>query len=292
MLPLLNEKQKRIFLATEAMSYGHGGIAKVSQISGVSLPTIRRGIKEIKSGAVGLSGEKLRVSGAGRKKTEYKYQNIQECILQIIDKKTYGNPEKILSYTTLSLRDIQCLLLSEYGIDTSYRTVGTILDKMGYSKQQNQKMLQVGKQHPGRNEQFEYINSKAAEFLSRGLPVISVDTKKKENIGNFKNNGGEYRPKGGPRRVLNHDFPIPELGKVAPYGVYVLNDNTGFINLGTDHDTAEFAIESILRWWEYIGKNIFPNADKIYINCDNGGSNGSRVRLWKYGLQNWQTVQG
>jgi len=287
-----NEKQKRIFLATEAMSYGHGGIAKVSQISGVSIPTIRRGIKEIKSGSLGLSGEKMRVSGAGRKKTEYKYQNIQDCILQIIDKKTYGNPEKILSYTTLSLRDIQCLLLSEYGIDASYRTVGTILDKMGYSKQQNQKMLQVGKQHPDRNEQFEFINSKAAEFLSQGLPVISVDTKKKEKIGNFKNNGKEYRSKGDPRKVLDHDFPISELGKVAPYGVYVLNDNTGFINLGTDHDTAEFAVESILRWWEYIGKNIFPNADKIYINCDNGGSNGSRVRLWKYGLQKLANCTG
>lgn len=181
MLPLLNEKQKRFFLATEAMSYGHGGIAKVSQISGVSLPTIRRGIKEIKSGSVGLSVEKLRVSGAGRK-------------------------------NTLSLKDIQCLLLSEYSIDASYRTVGTILDKMGYSKQQNQKMLQVGKQHPDRNEQFEFINSKAAEFLSQDLP---------------------------------------------PYGVYVLNDNTGFINLGTAHDTTGFAVASILRW-EYIRKKHLP----------------------------------
>ncbi len=292
MLPLLNEKQKRIFLATEAMSYGRGGITKVSQISGVSIPTIRRGIKEIKTGSIGEPGDKLRISGGGRKKTECKYQNIEECILKIIDQKTYGNPEKVLSYTTLSLRDIQNMLLSEYSIDASYRTIGTMLDKMGYSKQQNQKMLQVGKQHPDRNEQFEFINSKATEFLSLGLPVISVDTKKKENIGNFKNNGREYRPKGEPRKVLDHDFPISELGKVAPYGVYVLNDNTGFINLGTDHGTAEFAVESILRWWNYIGENIFPNADKIYINCDNGGSNGSRVRLWKYSLQKLANITG
>lgn len=165
MLPLLNEKQKRIFLATEAMSYGRGGMKKVSQISGVSLPAIRRGIKEIKSGSVGESDDKLRVSGGRRKKIDCKYKNIDECILKIVDQKTYGNPEKILSYTTLSLRDIQGLLLSEYDIDASYRTIGTRLDKLGYSKQQNQKMLQVGKQHPDRNEQFEFINSKAAEFL-------------------------------------------------------------------------------------------------------------------------------
>ena len=127
-----------------------------------------------------------------------------------------------------------------------------------------------------KNEQFEFINGKAADFLEKGLPVISVDAKKKENIGNFKNNGQEYRHSKEPRKVLDHDFPIPELGKVAPYGVYVLNDNTGFANLGTDHDTAEFAAESILRWWTCIGSQTFPEADKIYINCDNGGSNGSR----------------
>jgi len=131
-------------------------------------------------------------------------------------------------------------------------------------------MLQVGKQQPDRNEQFEFTNNKPTEFLGMGLPVISVDTKKKENIGNFKNNGREYRSKGELRKVLDHDFPISELGKVAPYGVYVLNNNTGFIILGTDHDTAEFAVESILCWWNDIGENIFPNADKIYINCDNG----------------------
>ena len=146
-------------------------------------------------------------------------------------------------------------------------------------------MLQVGEPHPDRNEQFEFINGKAADFLEKGLPVISVDAKKKENIGNFRNNGQEYRHSKEPRKVLDHDFPIPELGKVAPYGVYVLNDNTGFANLGTDHDTAEFAAESILRWWTCIGSQTFPEADKIYINCDNGGSNGSRLHLWKYGLQ-------
>ena len=153
-------------------------------------------------------------------------------------------------------------------------------------------MLQVGEPHPDRNRQFEFINSKAENFLRQGLPVISVDTKKKENIGNFKNNGQEYRKSGDPRKVLDHDFPIPELGKVAPYGVYVLNDNTGFVNLGTDHDTAEFAVESIFRWWTTIGKHTFPDADKIYINCDNGGSNGSRLHLWKYELQQFANITG
>ena len=218
--------------------------------------------------------------------------DLDDHILKIVDGSTYGNPEKVLSYTTLSLRSISKKLLEEYGESVCFRSVGTILEKLGYSKQTNQKMLQVGEPHPDRNQQFEFINNKAARFLKQGLPVISVDTKKKENIGNFKNNGKEYRRAGDPRRVWDHDFPIPELGKVAPYGIYVLNDNTGFINLGTDHDTSEFAVESILRWWLSIGKNTFPNADKIYINCDNGGSNGSRQRLWKYELQQFANITG
>ena len=176
------------------------------------------------------------------------------------------------------------LLLDKYTIKVSYRTVGDLLEQLGYSKQANQKMLQVGTPNPNRNEQFEYINNKVKEFIEAGDPVISVDTKKKENIGNFKNNGQEYRKKGDPRRVLDHDFPIPELGKVSPYGIYVINSNTGFVNLGTSHDTAEFAVESISRWWETIGKNTFPNSKRLMITCDCGGSNGCRLHLWKYQL--------
>lgn len=217
---------------------------------------------------------------------------LDEHILKIVDGSTYGDPEKVLSYTTMSLRGIQSKLAEEYDEKVSFRSIGTKLEELGYSKQANQKMLQVGEPHPDRNQQFEFINSKASRFLKQGLPVISVDTKKKENIGNFKNNGQEYRKIKDPRKVWDHDFPIPELGKVAPYGVYVLNDNTGFVNLGTDHDTAEFAAESILRWWTAVGKNTFPNADKIYINCDNGGSNGSRIRLWKYELQQIANITG
>ncbi len=156
---------------------------------------------------------------------------------------------------------------------------------MGYSKQVNQKMEQIGIPSPNRNEQFGFIDHTAHEYLENGEPVISVDTKKKENIGKFKNAGAEYRKEKDPRKVLDHDFPIPELGKVAPYGVYVLNNNTGFVNLGTSHDTSEFAVTSISCWWNAIGKNTFPDAKRIYITCDGGGSNGSRSRNWKYELQ-------
>ena len=163
---------------------------------------------------------------------------------------------------------------------------------MGYSRQQNQKMCQIGDQHPDRDAQFRYISETAEQFLKAGDPVISIDTKKKENIGNFKNNGSEYRPKGNPRQVLDHDFPLPELGKVAPYGVYVLNNNTGFINLGISHDTPEFAGASVRAWWNAIGKNTFPDAKRIYITCDNGGSNGSRIWLFKHYLQNISNETG
>ena len=191
---------------------------------------------------------------------------------------------KVLSYTTFSLRKIQSELANS-NIFVGHVTIGKVLESMGYSKQMNQKMLQKGEAHPDRNEQFEHINSTAKEFLEAGEPVISVDTKKKENIGNFKNSGSEYRRKGDPRKVLDHDFPIKELGKIAPYGVYNVNNNLGFVNVGTSKDTSEFAIESIFRWWEHVGKHTFQQATKLYITCDSGGSNSYTARMWKLGLQ-------
>lgn len=283
MMPFLDEKQRRIFLASEALSYGYGGISKVSGISGVSIPTIRRGIKEIQSGQV-IENGRVRKAGGGRKSVEDIYPEILEKIKEIVDGNTYGSPEKVLSWTTLSLHDIQRMLDENYAIKVSYRTVSDLLEKLGYSKQANQKMLQLGTPNPNRNEQFEYINNKVKQFTEAGDPVISVDTKKKENIGEFKNNGQEYRKKKDPRKVLDHDFPIAELGKVSPYGIYVINSNTGFVNLGTSHDTAEFAVESISRWWETIGKNTFPKSKRLMITCDCGGSNGYRLHLWKYQL--------
>jgi hypothetical protein len=279
---LLDERQWRLYLASEAMSAGYGGISQVSRISGVSRTTITKGIEELENGKA-VNG-RVRKIGGGRNYVEDTYPDIEERVRKLVDGSTYGNPERVLSYTTESLRKIECELKSQ-GVNVSYKTVSKILDSMGYSKQANQKMLQVGEPHPDRNAQFEHINKTAAEHLSVGDPVISVDTKKKENIGNFKNNGQEYRQNKEPRKVLDHDFPIEELGKISPYGVYNLNNNTGFVNVGTSHDTSEFAVESISRWCETVVKNTFPDAKRIYITCDSGGSNGYRVRMWKYQLQ-------
>ena len=289
MMPQLNERQKRLFLASEALAYGRGGIAEVIRITGFSRNTIKRGITELQSG-VTFDG-KVRKSGGGRACIDEKYPDIEERIRKLIDGSTYGNPERILSYTTESLRKITNELKKQ-GVTVGYVTVGEILDSMGYSKQSNQKMLQVGEPHPDRNSQFEHINKTAAAYIETGIPVISVDTKKRENIGNFKNNGKEYRKNQDPRKVLDHDFPIKELGKISPYGVYNLNNNTGFVNVGTSHDTSEFAVESISRWWETVGKHTFPNAKKIYVTCDCGGSNGNRRRMWKYQLQQFSNRTG
>jgi len=283
MLPLLDERQKRIFLASEAMSYGHGGITKVSEISGISMNTIRKGIAEIE-GYTDLRRNRVRAEGGGRKTLTERYPHIKEHILKIIDPKTYGDPERPLSYTTLSVRTIQDLLKRNYGEKISFRSVCSLLDEMEYSRQRNAKLLQVGESHPDRNQQFEYINEKVSQFLDEGQPVISIDTKKKEILGNFSNPGTEYRPVKNPRLVYDHDWMIEELGKIVPYGVYNLNNNTGFVNLGTSHDTAEFAVESIARWWLTVGQHTYPNARKLLITCDGGGSNGSRLRMWKYQL--------
>ena len=289
MLPHLNEMQKRLFLASEAIAYGYGGIAEVIRISKVSRNTITKGITELKSGKT-FNG-KIRCDGGGRKSIEVTHPNIEAEIRRLIDGSTYGDPERVLSYTTESLRKIESEL-NNRNIKIGRTAIAKTLISMGYSKQTNQKMLQVGEPHPDRNAQFEHINKTAAEYLSVGDPVISVDTKKKENIGNFKNNGQEYRQNKAPRKVLDHDFPIEELGKISPYGVYNLNNNTGFVNVGTSHDTSEFAVESISRWWESVGKHTFSDSKKIYITCDSGGSNGYRVRMWKYQLQQFANRTG
>lgn len=282
---LLDERQRRLLAASMAKGYGYGGIKFVSSISGMDVRTIRSGIHEIQEGIKPITDNgKLRKSGAGRKPMKETEPSLHSCIESIIENNTYGNPQKVISYTNLSLRDISLLLEEKYNIVAGKDIVSRALDELGYSKQVNQKMLQIGDQHVDRDAQFQFINEKAQEFISDGCPVISTDTKKKELVGNFKNNGPEYREIKSPRKVLDHDFPLPELGKVAPYGVYLVNDNIGFVNLGTDHDTSAFAVESIRRWWNIVGKPTYPDAKKLYINCDGGGSNGWRVRLWKYEL--------
>jgi transposase len=280
----LNEIQRRQFAATLANTYGYGGSTVVHEITGISMNTITAGKKELKSKSSLVSG-RIRKDGGGRKLLEEKYPNLQECLKEMLDDSTYGDPEKVLTWTLESLRAIQKALEEKYNIKASHMTISAILDDLDYSKQANQKMLQVGDPHPDRDAQFKYINTKARAFIESGEPVISVDTKKKEKVGNFKNEGQEYRKKKDPRRVLDHDFPIEELGKIAPYGVYNLNHNIGFVNLGTSHDTAEFAVESISRWWDTVGKHTFPGAKKLLITCDCGGSNGYRIRMWKYQLR-------
>jgi hypothetical protein len=283
MLPLLNERQKRLFLASEALSYGPGGISKVSHISGASRNTIKAGIKEHKAGA--NTGDYVRKPNGGRPFIETNNPLIADKIREIVEPKTFGNPQKPLAYTTESLRKISNKLSTQQGLKISHTTVGKILESMGYSKQTNQKMLQVGEPHPDRNSQFEHINQTAQNYLAKGIPVISVDTKKKELIGNFKNPGREYRTKSNPRKVFDHDFLLEELGKISPYGVYNVNENVGFVNVGVSHDTAEFAVESISRWWETVGKHTFLDAKMLYVTADCGGSNGYRSRMWKYQLQ-------
>jgi hypothetical protein len=289
MLPHLNEAQRRLFLASEALAFGRSGIAEVIRISKVSRNTIKKGIAELKNGET--IGKKIRSDGSGRKPIEITHPNIEGEIRRMVDGSTYGDPERVLSYTTESLRKIE-IELNNRDIKIGRTAIAKILDSMGYSRQQNQKMLQVGEPHPDRNAQFEHINKTAAGYLAAGEPVISVDTKKKENIGNFINKGSEYRGKKDPRKVLDHDFPIEELGKISPYGVYNLNSNTGFVNVGTSHDTSEFAVESISRWWEIVGKRTFANNKRIFITCDSGGSNGYRVRMWKYQLQQFADRTG
>ncbi len=290
MLPKLNETQRRQLQGSIADALGQGGVAYVNSLTGAARNTISRGIEDLNSIAEAESADQslaisgIRKPGGGRKKESEKHPMLYQDIEEIIDPDTYGNPMKPLRWTTLSLRKIAEELLKK-GYKVSQNIVSRALEALGYSKQQNQKMYQVGNQHPDRDAQFQHINETAQAYLERGDPVISIDTKKKENVGNFKNPGSEYRKEKSPRKVLDHDFPISELGKVNPYGVYVLNDNTGFVNLGTSHDTAEFAGESVYQWWEAVGKNTFPEAKRLYINCDGGGSNSSRRWIWKYQLQ-------
>lgn len=292
-IPFLNEKQSRILEGSAAKAMGYGGIATISQNIGVARNTVTSGIKIISTedpehtSATDTTKARIRRPGGGRKKISEKIPELDTHIETIITENcgTYGSPESMMLWTSWSLRKIAGELDKRHGIHVSQNIVSRELDELGYSKQLNQKMYQVGTEHPDRDAQFSYISEKSNEFISLNCPVISVDTKKKENIGNFKNNGAEYCPKYNPRKVLDHDFPLKELGKVSPYGVYVLNDNTGFINLGTSHDTPEFAGESVSLWWDCIGKNTFPNATKIFITCDSGGSNGCRIWLWKAKLQ-------
>ena len=289
--PLLNERLRRQLAAAEAMAIGHGGIALVAEATGVSRRAITAGCKEIKGHSnEDITNQGIRKKGAGRKKAVDSQPQLMSELEKLIDPYTRGDPESPLHWTCKSVRNLSNELKKK-GYKASHNLVAELLKQAGYSLQANQKSLE-GSSHPDRNLQFEHISEKVIEFQQSGYPVISVDTKKKELVGQFKNNGRELRPKKSPEKVNVHDFEDKKLGKVAPYGIYDITQNTGYINLGTDSDTSAFAVESIRRWWITMGKSIYPNADKLLITADSGGSNGYRRKLWKTELQKFSSETG
>jgi transposase len=280
----LDERLRRLVSAAEAKVLGHGGITVVAEATKVSRRAIHVGLKELESREVEdtPASSRIRRPGAGRKSATETDTTLQTDLELLVDPVTRGDPESPLRWTCKSLR----ILADELGVmghKVSHTHVGKLLAKLGYSLQGNKKTLE-GTDHPDRNAQFEHINEQVTNRLANGEPVISVDTKKKELIGRFKNNGKTWCPKGEPTEVKVHDF-IEEGGRANPYGVYDIGADEGWVSIGTDHDTAAFAVQTIRRWWHVVGKVTYPNAKELFITADGGGSNGSRVRLWKLELQ-------
>lgn len=281
----LDERRRRQWAAAEAREVGWGGVSLVARATGLSRPTIRAGLRELelssKYRAVAVT--RVRSAGGGRRKLTESDPGLLEALERLIDPTTRGDPMSPLRWTCKSTAKL-AEELTRLNHPVSDRTVAMLLKQGGYSLQANRKM-QEGKSHPDRNAQFEYINRQVLSFQKQQQPVISVDTKKKELVGDFKNPGEEWQPKGRPAQVKVHDFPDPKMGKAIPYGVYDLACNEGWVSVGIDHDTAEFACASIQRWWIEMGSARFPRATKLLITADGGGSNSSRNRLWKKSLQ-------
>lgn len=282
MLPVLTERSKRIWAATEAQSLGRGGISAVSRATGINRNTIAQGLRELQSPET-LAPDRIRRPGAGRKRASVVDPTLGRDLDRLIDPLTRGDPESPLRWTCKSLRKLASEL-APMGHEVSYVVVGALLHEMGYSLQANRKVRE-GADHPDRNAQFEKINRKVRYRISRQQPAVSVDCKKKELVGDFKNSGREWHPKGKPEEVRVHDFKIKELGKAIPYGVYDLQRNTGWVSVGISHETAAFAVATIRHWWQKMGRKSYPQAHSLLIVADSGGSNGSRVRLWKWELQ-------
>lgn len=280
-LPHLNEKQRRLLLAAEAKALGRGGISRVAQATGVSRVTIYKALKEIKYHP--FVSERVRKPGGGRKGIDVYHPDLLKELESLVDPVTRGDPMSPLRWTCKSTRQLSTELAHQ-GYGVSHVTVAELLHRLDYSLQANAKTLE-GAEHQDRDDQFNYINEKVKEFLGRGQPVISVDTKKKELVGQFKNGGKEWQPKGEPEEVEIHDFATSESPKVIPYGIYDIGKNMGWVNVGCDHDTASFAVASIRRWWLSMGREVYPDAEELLICADGGGSNGYRVRLWKVEVQ-------
>lgn len=289
LLPSLGERTRRLWAGTEARAIGRGGIAVVARATRLARNTIVRGWKELEEGG---SWDPVRVRrvGGGRKRKAVLDPHLKEALERLVEPVTRGDPESPLRWTSKSTRRL-AQELNATGYSVSHVLVANLLDEMEYSLQANRKTME-GASHPDRNAQFEYINGEVSRRMGRAMPVISVDTKKKELVGRFKNGGRQWRPKGAPERVNVHDFLDKKKGKAIPYGVYELGRNVGWVSVGIDHDTARFAVATIRRWWRELGRKAYPKADTLLITADSGGSNGTRLRLWKWELQRFADASG
>jgi len=278
--PHLDERQRRLLLGTEAAELGRGGIKTVAVATGVHPDTVARGMREIEGQPE--PQRRVRAAGGGRKKLSETDPALAAQLLSLVDPDTRGDPMSLLVWTTKSTKNLAAALTSS-GHPVSDRTVARMLRALGFSLQGNAKVIE-GRQHEDRDAQFRYLAAHATEHTASGQPVISVDAKKKELVGEFKNGGREYQPAGEPEQVNVHDFPDKELGKAIPYGIYDVSDNSGWVSVGVDHDTSAFAVATLRTWWENIGRDRYRTADRLLICADGGGSNGHRVRAWKIEL--------
>ena len=287
--PALTERSRRLWAVTEARALGHGGIALVERATGISRSTIQRGIRELELQQTVPPG-RIRKPGGGRKRAVDKDPGLVTDLEALVEPTAAGDPDSPLRWTTKSVRRLQTELAA-MGHVVSHRVVAEILHDLDYSLQANRKTRE-GTSHPDRDAQFRYINNRVRKFQKNAQPAVSVDTKKKELVGDFKNPGQEWRPKGNPEPVRVHDFLIPEQGKAIPYGVYDLQRNEGWVTVGIDHDTGRFAVNTIRRWWKVMGRLAYGSPTALLITADAGGSNGSRLRLWKYELQKFASRTG
>jgi len=278
----LDEHRRRLWAAAEARSHGRGGSAAVARATGMALDTIRKGRRELESGET-LAGGRVRRPGGGRKSLSESDPSLLEDLERLVDEDSRGDPERPLRWTAKSVRQL-AEALREAGHEVHFTTVAKLLRSLGYSLQANLKTRE-GASHPDRDRQFRHIGERVSEAIAAGQPVVSVDTKKKELVGDFKNGGREWRPVGEPVAVRTHDFKDKELGKAVPYGVFDLDEDTGFVSVGISNDTAQFSVASIRAWWEQLGRERYPDASELVITADCGGSNGYRTRLWKTELQ-------
>jgi hypothetical protein len=286
--PYLDERQRRLVLAAEAAELGRGGIKAVALATGVHPDTVAKGVRELEGGAE-PSG-RVRAPGGGRKPATETDPGLVPALRALVDPETRGDPESPLVWTTKSTKNLAGALTAA-GHGVSDRTVARLLRAQGFSLQANAKVTE-GRQHVDRDAQFGYLNTAVIEHLAAGAPVLSVDTKKKELVGQFHNGGREYQPTGSPVRVTVHDFPDKQLGKAIPYGIYDLAANTGWVSVGADHDTSAFAVATLRRWWNTVGRHRYPDTDRLLICADGGGSNGYRVRAWKIELARFAAETG